>query len=120
MTDASMNLVEGDYYEFSFKQTYTSNIRQYRVSKSSTMTQFINDVKTKAYNDFEFDRHDTIMHIVEAGQFDNINGFAPELAPELVDSDMTIREKYSNIAYQVAFYIRVTVASIPHLIIVSQ
>ena len=59
------------------------------------------------------------MHIVESGQFDNINGFDPELAPELVDSDMTIREKYLNISGQVAFYIRVTLGSLPQLMILS-
>ena len=119
MNDASMNLVEGDYYEFSFKQTYTSKVKRYRVAKSLTMTQFIHDVKVKAYIDFEIDNHDAVMHIVESGQFDNINGFDPELAPELVDSDMTIREKYLNISGQVAFYIRVTLGSLPQLMILS-
>ncbi len=119
MTDASMNIIEDDYYEFQFKQTYTSKTQRYRVAASLTMTQFIRDINDKAYNDFEIDRHDTVLHIVESGQFDNINGFAPELAPELVDSETTLREKYSNIVGQTAFYLRFTVGSLPHLTIVS-
>jgi hypothetical protein len=88
------------------------------VEASSTITQFINDVKRKAYVDFDIDEHDTVMHIVEAGQFNNANGFEPELAPELVDSDMTIEDRYSNVSNRVSFYIRATVGSLPHLTIV--
>ena len=102
--------------EFSFKHTYTSKVKQYRVATNSTITQFICDIKNKAYVDFDIDTHDTVMHIVEAGQYNNINGFAPELAPEIQDSDMTVGSKYTD---GTVFYLRFIVDSLPHLTIVS-
>ena len=80
------------------------------VDPSCSITQFICDIKSKAYEDFDVDRHDTLMHIVETGQ---ITG---ELAPELQDSDITVGEKYPNNS---TFYLRFTVESLPHLILVS-
>lgn len=102
-------------YEFCFKQTYTNKVKHYRVNTNSTITQFICDIKNKAYEDFDIDTHDTVMHIVEAGQYNNIHGFAPELAPEIVDSDMTVGAKYTDGA---VFYLRFIVDSLPHLTIV--
>ena len=100
-------------YEFCFKQTYTNKVKHYRISTNLTITQFICYIKNKAYDDFDIDTHDTVMHIVEAGQ---IHGFAPELAPEIQDSDMTVGAKYIDGA---VFYLRFIVDSLPHLTIVS-
>ena len=102
-----------DDYDFCFTQTYTSKVKKYMVDPSSTITQFICGIKSKAYEDFDVDRHDTLMYIVETGQ---ITGDEPELAPELQDSDITVGEKYPNNS---TFYLRFIVESIPHLILVS-
>ena len=99
-----------DDYDFCFTQTYTSKVKKYMVDPSSTITQFICGIKSKAYEDFDVDRHDTLMYIVETGQ---ITG---ELASELQDSDITVGEKYPNNS---TFYLRFTVESLPHLILVS-
>ena len=89
-----------DDYEFYFTQTYTSKVKKYMVDPSSSITQFICDIQSKAYEDFDVDRHDTLMYIVETRQ---ITGDEPELAPELQDSDITVGEKYPNNS---KFYLR--------------
>jgi hypothetical protein len=54
-------IIEMSNYEFFFKQTYTNKVKHYRVSTNSTITQFICDIKNKAYVDFDIDTHDTVM-----------------------------------------------------------
>jgi hypothetical protein len=102
--------IEMNEYEFCFTQTYTSKVRYYRIDPSCTITQFIIEIKSKAYEDFDVDRHDTLIHIVETGQDE------AELAPEIQDSDIKVREKYPNNS---TFYLRFIVESLPHLILVS-
>ena len=46
------------------------------------------------------------IEIVEAGQYDNINGFNPELAPALQPSNVLLCEIYENIYKNITFYIR--------------
>jgi hypothetical protein len=66
------------------------------------MKQFINYIKSKAYNDFNID--DTYkIEIVEAGQFED------ELAPALESCETTVREKFAEKSKYTSFYIR------PHL-----
>ena len=62
-------------------------------------------IQLRVRADLDIDRRFQ-LEIVEAGQFNNQNGRDAELAPALEPSDTTLREKYNNIPYTVAFYVR--------------
>lgn len=94
------------YYNFDFKLIYTDQVRKYRVDPDMTITKFIEDIKNRIYHDFEVN-DDEDIEIVEAGQFNNINGNAPELAPALTPSNYLVRQIYpKNDKCFIAFYIR--------------
>jgi hypothetical protein len=95
-----------DYYNFDFKLIYTDQVRKYCVDPDMTMTKFIEDIKNRVQHDFEVN-DDEDIEIVEAGQFNNINGNAPELAPALAPSNYLVRQIYpiSDKSF-IAFYIR--------------
>ena len=90
-----------------FKQVYTCNTQMYRVNYDSTIAQLYEFITAKAYSDdFGIDPNYNI-EIVEAGQFDNVNGRHAELAPALnKNSELTLREKYRDNIKNIAFYIR--------------
>ena len=92
-------------HNFYFKLAYTCKTINYEINLDLSITDFINYVKNKIRIDFNIDSNKTI-EIVEAGQFNNVNGRDAELAPALEISDKTIREKYENVYKQTAFYIR--------------
>ena len=94
--------------EFTFKLVYTEQIRVYSFNPSITIIEFIESVKNQAYHDFNIYNRDNI-EIIETGQYYNINGRNPENAPALIPSyNVTLKEKYENINYNVSFYIRIT------------
>jgi hypothetical protein len=74
-----------------------------------SISEFLNYVKDKIRHDLGVDNNYEI-EIVEAGQFDNVNGRDAEVAPALEHSDTTIREKFNNYN-QTAFYIRPVIRS---------
>lgn len=85
--------------EFSFKKVYTCKTVCYNIDANFTMKQFINYIKSKAYNDFNIDNTYKI-EIVEAGQFGD------ELAPALESCETTVREKFAEKNEYTSFYIR--------------
>lgn len=85
--------------EFSFKKVYTCKTVCYNIDANFTMKQFINYIKSKAYNDFNIDNNYKI-EIVEAGQIDD------ELAPYLEPCETTVREKFAEKIKYTSFYIR--------------
>ena len=93
--------------ELYFKQVYTCKTQTYSVLVDYTMTQFCEFITAKAYSDdFGIDNHYKI-EIVEAGQFNNVNGRDAELAPALnPNSGITLRDKYGDNLKNKAFYIR--------------
>ena len=94
--------------ELYFKQVYTCKTQTYTININYTMTQFYEFITTKAYSDdFGINQNSYKIEIVEAGQFDNVNGHHAELAPALdPNSDITLREKYGDNIKLKAFYIR--------------
>jgi len=80
----------------------------YSVNVNYTLTQFYEFITAKALSDdFGIDQNSYKIEIVEAGQFDNVNGHHAELAPALNEnSDTTLREKYGDRIQRTAFYIR--------------
>ena len=95
------------YYEFDFKLVYTCQTKKYFVRPNVTLSQFIDDIKMRARGDFNLQITEDI-EIVEAGQYHNIHGRDPELAPALQPSNVLLCEIYENTYKNIAFYIRKT------------
>ena len=85
---------------YTFKLVYTSNTKEYSFEPTMSVTEFCTDVKSKAIVDFNL----LDLEIVECGQYDNVNGHSPELAPAVQDSDTRIDHLYNP--QTTAFYIR--------------
>jgi hypothetical protein len=92
-------------HRFYFKMVYTSQTMYYDIELNSTIANFILNVKNTVRENFNIDNNYAI-DIVEAGQFDNINGRDAELAPALEPSNLTLLQKYENNYKQTSFYIR--------------
>jgi hypothetical protein len=92
-------------HRFYFKVAYTTQTLYYDVSLNITLDSFILNIKNKIKTDLNIGRNCNI-DIVEAGQFDNINGPDAELAPALEPSNLTLLQKYENNYKQTSFYIR--------------
>lgn len=93
------------YYEFDFKLVYTCQTKKYFVRPNVTLSQFIDDIKMRARGDFNLQITEDI-EIVEAGQYHNIHGRDPELAPALQSSNVLLSEIYEHTNKNIAFYIR--------------
>jgi hypothetical protein len=96
-------------HSFYFKVVYTCQTINYDIDLDMSISEFLNYVKDKIRHDLGVDNNYEI-EIVEAGQFDNVNGRDAEVAPALEHSDTTIREKFNNYN-QTAFYIRPVIRS---------
>ena len=92
-------------YEFYFKLAYTCQTKYYTVNPNSKISEFINDIKIRAHEDFNIN-NDEDIEIVEAGNFDNINGRDAEMAPALQPSEYTLKDLYEHNYKNTAFYIR--------------
>ena len=94
--------------ELYFKQVYTCKTQTYPVNINYTVAQLYEFITAKAFSDdFGINCNSYKIEIVEAGQFDNINGRHAELAPALEpNSDTTLRQKYGDNIKHKAFYIR--------------
>ena len=93
------------YYTFYFKLAYTCQTKIYFVRPTSTMSQFIDDIKLRARGDFNLN-DDEDIEIIIAGQYHNVNGRDPELAPAIQPSNMLLSDFYRNIHMNTSFYIR--------------
>lgn len=84
------------------KQIFTDRTIIYSIQANDSMATIIENLKIWIMRDFQLDN----VEIVEAGQ--NVDqGQRAEDAPALIsDESTTFAQKYGNILYQVAFYIR--------------
>ena len=93
-----------------FKFAYTHHTRDYDFSEDTTIRDLIAFIQKRAYTDFVFFKLDPIEYpcitIVEAGQYNNVNGYDPELAPAIQPSDETLKERYNGKYQRVGFFIR--------------
>ena len=106
MTEFEPNMLGERYANLYFKQAYSCKTKTYRVSIDYTIAQLYDFIILKAYgNDFNINSSYKI-EIVEAGQFNNVNGRDAELAPALDPNEMTLRDKYGENISNKAFYIR--------------
>lgn len=94
--------------ELYFKQVYTCKTQTYTININYTIRQFYEFITAKAYSDdFGINQNSYKIEIVEAGQFDNVNGHNAELSPAInQNEEVTLREKYGDNLKHKAFYIR--------------
>ena len=103
-----MTEFETESIEIYFKQVYTCKTQTYTININYTIAQFYEFITTRAYSDdFAINRNSYKIEIVEAGQFDNVNGRDAEMAPALnPNEEVTLRDKYGDNIKHKAFYIR--------------
>jgi len=103
-----MNNFETETVDIYFKQIYTCKTQTYSINRDYTLVQLYDFITAKAYSDdFRIDNNSYKIEIVEAGQFNNINGRDAELAPALdPNAEITLREKYGDRIERTVFYIR--------------
>ena len=103
-----MTEFETESIEIYFKQVYTCKTQTYTININYTIAQFYEFITAKAFSDdFGINRNSYKIEIVEAGQFDNVNGRDAEMAPALnPNEEVTLRDKYGDNIKHKAFYIR--------------
>ena len=106
MSEFNNDMLGVEYANLYFKQAYSCKTKTYRVCIDYTIAQLYDFIILKAYgNDFNINSSYKI-EIVEAGQFNNVNGRDAELAPALDPNATTLRDKYGENISNKAFYIR--------------
>jgi hypothetical protein len=103
-----MSNFQNETIELYFKQVYTCKSKVYPVNIHYTVAQLYEFIAAKAFSDdFGINSNSYKIEIVEAGQFDNVNGRDAEMAPALnPNEEVTLREKYGDNIKHKAFYIR--------------
>jgi|LakMenE18May11ns_1017448.scaffolds.fasta_scaffold9258454_1 hypothetical protein len=99
------NILTMSEHRFYFKLAYTNQTIYYNIDLNSTMTSFILNTKHRIRENLNISENYDI-EIIEAGQYNNVNGRDAELAPALTLTDTTLIEKYRNNYKDIAFYIR--------------
>ena len=93
-------------YTFYFKIAYTERTCHYTFPSNLSLKNFIEKIMYEARIDFEIPDNQTI-EVVEAGNYNNINGHDAEVAPALEPIENTLYEVYGNNWKFKAFYLRI-------------
>lgn len=105
----------GEYLRsLEFKMTNGNYSKNYVVDITWTMDHFLDYIKQQIQQDFPLDHTQTDgaiswrkIEIIEAGQYNNIHGRNPELAPALVnDTEITLRDYFNKRLSTTSFYVR--------------
>ena len=109
-SNAIYNGMSNNNVKVLFKFAYWHHKMEYDFPEDTTIRELIAFMQKRAYTDFEFFKLDPIEYpcitIVEAGQYNNVNGYDPELAPAIQPSGQTIKERYKGKYEQIGFFIR--------------
>lgn len=90
-------------YTFCFKIVYTDRIFNFSFNPNTTIKNFVEYISNFMH---EIEPNYTI-EIVESGQYYNINGRDPELAPKInYYNEYTLRDIYRNRQGNTSFYLR--------------
>ena len=93
-----------------FKIAYTHHICEYGFPDDTKISDLISFIKKRVYTDFKFFPLDPIEYpyitVIENGQYKNVNGYDPELAPAMQPSEQTLKDRYEGRYEKVGFYIR--------------
>ena len=96
-----------ELYTFYFKIIYTERTFNLTFSPDATIKFFIESVNSTMHLLLEDDMDNQIIEIVETGQYNNVNGRDPELAPKInYNDEYTLRDVYGHRVRNTAFYIR--------------
>ncbi len=101
-------------YTFTFKEISTQQTIRIFADSTSTISDFVENVKTLIYNNFQSLLYLDKFDIVEAGHYNNSNGYAPELADKLelmYNENDTLEKIYKNTWKNTSFYVRITNAN---------
>ena len=101
-------------YTFTFKEISTQKTIHIFADSTSTINEFVKNVKILIYEHLESICLNKTFDIVEAGHYNNSNGLAPELADkieEMYDNNDTLEKIYGNTWKTTSFYIRITNAN---------
>jgi len=94
-----------EVYTFDFKIAYFERKFELNFKPDNIIKKFVEDVTYSVRQIHPTDRH--TIEIVEAGQYNNINGKSAELAPEISYSEAdTLKDIYGKNGKITAFYIR--------------
>lgn len=97
--------MEDNNYAFDFKLVNGAYSKSYIIDVSWTMEFFLANIKEQIKEDFHLDQTKPIS-IIESGQYFNTNGRDPELAHELTECTLTLREYFNKRLSSTAFYVR--------------
>lgn len=92
------------YFTFDFKILYTNITLQISFDGETSICQFLD--KTLQILSEQLLIENEIYEIVEAGQYNNVNGPYPELAPAIISSDKSLKDVYNNNFRDISFYVR--------------
>ena len=101
-------------YTFTFKEISTQQTIRIFADSTSTIDEFVENVKILIYDYLGSICLNKTFDIVEAGHYNNSNGIAPELADkieEMYDNNDTLEKIYGNTWKTTSFYIRITNAN---------
>lgn len=97
-------------YTFTFKEINTQQTLCIFADSNSTISDFVENVKILIYDHLESICLNKKFDIVEAGHYNNCNGFAPELADKIdtmYNGNDTLEKIYGNAWKNISFYIRI-------------
>ena len=100
-------------YIFTFKVISTQQTLSIFAVSTSTIEEFIRNVKMLIYDNVVIPSNKT-FDIVEAGHYNNSNGYAPELAEKLelmYNENDTLEKIYGTTWKTTSFYVRITNAN---------
>ena len=105
--------MENNTYDFEFKMVNGAYSKKYTIEIYWTMKLFLDNIKQQIQQDFPLDHTQADgaiswqkIDIVEAGQYDNVNGRNPELAPALENSEITLSDYFNKRLSTTSFYVR--------------
>ena len=96
-------------YTFTFKEITTQQTLRIFADSSITISEFVENAKILIYDHLERLCLNKTFDIVEAGQYNNRNGFEPELADKLeacYDENATLEQIFGKRWKNTSFYIR--------------
>lgn len=96
-------------YTFTFKEITTQQTIHMFANSNSTIDEFVKNAKKIIYFNLEGICLNKTLEIIEAGQYNNRNGFAPELADKLescYDENATLEQIFGVRWKNTSFYIR--------------
>ncbi len=97
-------------YEFQIKDIDTQTKLDIYICPDATITEIVECIPIKICNELGLSPEYYTIKIIEAGHYNNSNGYAPELADELekmYPGNCTFEELYKNRLKNTCFYMKI-------------